>query len=353
MKKLLLLASIALLSFNSVNAEVFNLEIGGDSYYVTDNASIGYGEERAATNSNLFKDKFSLNTAILSGRGTGENWSASVGLAVTDGGAVSLEQANLTFRLVGGLWLEGGAMLTALPGEFFNYTWDNWLTNYSLFSLYCPNEGAGVGLIYNFSDDINGRVRVLNSGFDGYDDNNLSKSVEIAFQFGNLFDDWTLGIGAELGNEEPEGMPSKFQTFSTVMLTGHFAENLEGMLNLGLFTKDVEKDGATSMGMSFGANAQIRYTFAEKYSTTARVAYMNNEDGIMEDLNGNSGIQFGLGVEYKPSSFSYIRLEGNYLSMSGGEEDGKMFLRNDVLENTRMDLSISAGVYFDLLSLIK
>ena len=100
-----------------------------------------------------------------------------------------------------------------------------------------------------------------------------------------------------------------------------------------------KEEDASYMGVS----AQMKYKFIENLSATFRFAMNDNKDGLYPSaLEGNA---MTLGVEYKPSASSYIRLEGSMYNM---KDDYKVFYDADGKPtNSKMELMLNCGIYLD------
>lgn len=343
----------------SASATEFRIFTGMDTYYATDNASLppGSGGERPFAVSNNFKDIFGINDAVIGAHAQSDLWRANVELDMC--GAYNFEagQINAGFKLFKNLWIEGGLFYTSVPGEYDNFTWDNYFTSYSVATQGAPCKEMGIGLAYNFSENTTAHLRVVNSGFGEVFDNNRSKSIVARINFAEIVPDWTLSIGTLLGNEEGVRQPEQFMTFTAVDLRGKFSRNLEGILTVQCATKNdakVDDNGELSMGLHYGVTAQARYHFSEKFNASVRVAYADDKDGVLEDYPGFAPMEFGVNFEYRPLDFMYLRLEGGFLSLSAeDEDDAKIFVRDNDVYNTRMQVALSMGVSFDVYNSLK
>ena len=96
----------------------------------------------------------------------------------------------------------------------------------------------------------------------------------------------------------------------------------------------------------------IRYMATEKFDVYGRVEGYYDPDGILSGnviVNGNpigEGLQIGgltLGVEYKPTANSYLRLEGRDLVTDSAQE---IFYRGNEVHNSRLEMMFNMGVWF-------
>jgi len=107
----------------------------------------------------------------------------------------------------------------------------------------------------------------------------------------------------------------------------------------------VDDPNETASGNLFSAQLQAKYRICEKFAAGCRFAFTSdNNEGLF--LQGNSGMDLGLVLEYNPTLFTYIRLEGGMLSFSNSdhEDRAKVFFNSDQeAVSSRMGVSISMG----------
>ena len=345
MRKYLLLAVMFVASLTSVKAATeFTISGGMDTYYATDNATIKGVPIRDFATNNALKDRFALNNAIIGANANSDFWKATF---IFDGYHNSIANANLAFNLSEDLWIEGGYFFQNVPGEYDYYSWNNYFTSYSLASQLYPTRELGIGLAYNFDVNTRLNVRVVNSGWQDDGDNNRSKSVSARLDMHEIVPNWKLSIGTIVGNEAGMTEPEAFQTFTAVDFRGRFTREFEGAFTAQVGTCEdayVNDNGEHQMGLTYGLTAQVRYHFTKKFNAAARLSYLDEKD--FTDL---AGMEIGANIEYRPTSFSFMRLEVGYLTMSSeNEHHAKVFLIDDKYEASRMQAAISAGIYFDI-----
>lgn len=345
MRNYLLLAVMFVASLTSVKAATeFSIYGGMDTYYATDNATLKDTPIREFAANNALKDRFSLNNAIIGADANSDLWKATF---VFDGYNNAIENANLAFKLFGDLWIEGGYFYQNVPGEYDNYSWDNYFTSHAIATQLHPSKELGIGLVYNFTPNTRLNLRVVNSGWQDDGDNNRSKSVSARFDVDEIVPNWKLSVGTIVGNEASYMAPEAFQTFTAVDFRGRFTREFEGAFTAQVGTCEdayVNDNGEHQMGLTYGLTAQVRYHFTKKFNAAARLSYSDEKD--FTDL---TGMEIGANIEYRPTSFSFMRLEVGYLTMSSENENhAKVFLVDDKYEASRMQAAISAGVYFDI-----
>lgn len=365
MKNYLLIIIVTIITFMSikVNAQTEIKIFGGlDAYYLADNASIQHNTNRLFAIKNLYKDEFSLNNVILGTSAKSNSWRANLALDMqegsTDGFCVILSQANLAFAPLKNkkFWVEGGFFgheMLNVPGEFRYYSWNNYFTSYSIAnSLHdIPIGELGFGVAYEFTPNTRLNVRVINSGyFRNAFDNNKSKSLSARLDVIDIFPKWNLSIGTLCGNENYLNMQEGLKTLSAVNLNGNFTKDFESMfiVQVNSYKSDFNDNNANT-DFVYSAIAQIRYRLTDKMNTSARVAFSSRD---LDNKDANiSGLDVGINLEYRPTKFSFMRIEGGYLSINGKNDTfTKVFLCNEKPSNSRLHLAISGGVYFDIYS---
>ena len=357
MKKFLVVIAFAVFSFTVAKASsetTVEISIAGDTYYATDNEKgVGFhGEshsERKLSSSNIFKDRFGTNNVLLHAKAESHNWRTNVAIA-TFGEGIEFEEANVGLRLYEGLWVTGG--MYALWDVA--YTYDRWFTGSSLTDLRGMANYAAWGLEYGFTECITLGVGVMNSAFQGVnEDHNLSKAIYAKLDFDNLYKFWGLTVSYVGGNEAHWG--HKHENQSLIYLYAHgpiiyrriadgsFVPRLEAQLAGKFFMNSFDDDAKDNIS-SVAMQALVRYHFNEKFSAGARFSFAGDADGIIMDV-GNTGIDFGIVCEYKPVPFAYFRLEGGMLSLSNSDNENlaKRFWNGDEFTSSRLGLALSMG----------
>jgi len=100
-----------------------------------------------------------------------------------------------------------------------------------------------------------------------------------------------------------------------------------------------EKDGNL-----FSAKVQAKYRCTEKLSAGLLFGFTSdNEESFF--MSGNSGINLGLVGEYKPTPFTYLRIEGGMLSFSNSDHENhaKVFWNGEEAVASRMSIGLSMG----------
>ena len=343
--------------FNNLKADDdLLLKVGAyvDAYYSSDNDYLPNQMEskefRKFSYVNAAKDEFGLNTAQITallkyGNHIRGNVTIHAGDLKTSAWLEEnkyIQQANGGVRLFDNLWLDAGYFLTHIGGEAV-LPKDNWLTSHSLVTLLEPFYQAGFRLSYE-TEKFTGQIHLLN-GYAIAEDNNYNKSLGW-FAYYALSKEISLSYAGILGNEEP-GNPSN----SKVLQLHNFVAYLDFFENLSMKAQvdfaqrqNTKPDGNDyTAGSYLGASFQARYKLLEKLNTTFRFSYINNDYVFpVYQFSEINGMDFTLGVEYKPTQTSFIRLEGRMMNF-----DDKYKLFNEGKDNSRMEAMLNIGIWID------
>lgn len=359
---------VLLLTFLTVNtfSQNFNFKVSGyaDVYYATDND--GYFDALKKDNRqfsfiNAYKDQFRLNIAQIATvfqykdqvRGnitfhTGDlvhtAWEGTLSTPLT--AYPLIQQANIGVNLAENIWLDAGYFLTHIGAESL-LPKDNWLSSHSLVTYYEPFYQAGARIGYE-TPKFTAQLSILN-GHGIFEETNYNKTLGIFLSYQPM-NNLTLSYASDIGNEIP-GNPEFGRLFmhhnlvALYNITQGFA--VKGQFD---FASLAEKDN--QKGLSYTAfSLQTKYQFTEKLSATARFATVNNSDNIFVQAFSPSlspapivGMDVTLGCEYKPTPFTYLRLEGRMLSL---DEDYKIFQQDNKPESSRMEVMLNFGVVLE------
>lgn len=362
--KMFFLISLFLISLSfSLSAQpIIKASAYTDMYYCTDNdnsASIdndNYSLRKFAP-VNHQKDRFGINFAQLSLNALADNYRANVTLQYGDLAEYSweskmkyLQQANIGVCLIGSLWLDGGLM----PSHFGTENLlpkDNFLSSYSMTNFFEPLYNMGAKLSYTFNNDLHLAFYVIN-GIYQYTDINENKTLSTEIKYAPKGKDYSVSYVFASGNDI-DIEKNTLLTMHNFNISANPTNKLElkAQLNYNQREKAVVVNPITQKfknGTFILSNFQARYSFNEKISASCRLSYFDDSDGVF--YTKLSGLGFNLGMQYQPTSNSYIRLECGYLSLDEGEnQQGMIFYRDNDFESTRSEISINYGLYFDLM----
>jgi hypothetical protein len=363
MKKVIyLVIAFSFLSVNLISQDMkVNFGAYVDTYIATDNDNSGKpwdGDNdgtfipRKYTYSNIKKGQFDINIAQISanfdykGQARGRFALQTGSLVNTAYAGNSIQEAYAGFKLMEGLWIDAGYFFTHIGGEVYAPK-DNWLSTHSMVTYFEPFFHSGIKATYN-SGKLTAGIHILN-GNGIFEDNNDNKSVGLFFGY-NPTDNISLSYAGIIGNEEP-GSPKNAKTHMLHNICAYtkLSDNLEAKAQFDLATKEkVKLDGANlSDGTFMGLSAQFRYALSQTLKSTLRFAWFNDADNVYG--TGLDGMDVTIGLEYKPITNGYIRLEGNMLNFTEGTNKiGNKFIDADgKATNSRLSVMLNLGIYLD------
>ena len=329
--------------------ELPEIKVGAyiDAYYVWDNnnpSGLKPDAARPISGTNLTKDQFSINTAQVTAN---INYNESLRGNITfHAGDIRrscyenisttpfpmIQSANFGVKIYDNLWLDAGYFRTHIGGESF-IPKDNWLTSQSLITFYEPAYQAGARLSYE-TNKITVQFHVIN-GNGIFKDNNQQKTLG-AFVAYNFTDNFSLMYAGVIGNEEPDSLkPAEHQMQCFV---ASYNPRHDIMLK---FQSDLAKKSIKGNPLMWGYSFSAKYLINDKFSTTARWSYVDNSDKLYDYFNFK-GWDLTYGLEYKPLSNSYIRLETRYIKCN---DKFKVFYDHEKLKDDRFELMMNFGVW--------
>ena len=372
----LLIFSFLLFAFNlKSNAEdntKVNFGAYVDTYFGTDNDhspqiwdSQTASKYRILAPVNAYKDEFALNIAMLSGS---IDYKGLVHGKVTYqygtlpfvayGQQSGIQEAYAGFKIIDNLWLDAGLFFTHIGGEVY-LPKDNWLTSLSMLTYYEPFYHMGAKLTYT-TEKFTSSFLVVN-GNTVIEDNNPNKSAGLLLGY-NASDLFGISYAGIYGNEEP-GKPENYELhmLHNVVISSKPVDKLSFKLQFDYSTKKVadptpvapsnEKDGKY-----LGASITARWQMMEKIFLTGRYAYIDNSDGVegIPIVNSNNtgipqlkGAGETLGLEYKPTENSYIRIEGNFLNFDNIDLYKLFVDKNGSPTSSRAEVFLNFGVWIN------
>jgi len=265
----------------------------------------------------------------------------------------AIQEAHAGVRILKTLWLDAGFFKTHFGTEYLMPK-DNITSSLAMVSYYEPFYESGIKLNYDPTKNLEINFFVLN-GYNMFIDNNDRKSIGLGITY-LLGDKGNIGYTNYLGDDAPNG---------TALPHTRFANNV--FLNYLLYKKLSIQVGAdlylqqnsdiltgTRNALAFGWLATEKYQFLPKFAVYDRLENFVDPQGFLSSVYiNNNGVITGyesvggtLGLEYKPSINSYIRLEYRRIQMLNNED---IFLTNHTYVDYRNDLMVNMGVYFDLL----
>ncbi len=261
-----------------------------------------------------------------------------------------IQEANVGIRLSKNVWLDAGFFKTHIGAETL-LPKDNIVSSLAMISYYEPWLQAGIKLSYLPNDKLIMCLHVLN-GYNIYLDNNKSKSVGLSLSY-LLGNKGSLSYYNILGEESPEGTKNKhLRLLNNVVFNYQLTEKLKTSIGVDYIAQQHSNllDSAKSASV-YSAILTFKYQLKPQFGIYVRGEMFSDKDGFLtgqiKDLTGKSTgyiVNGGtIGVEYKPTESSFIRLEGRELIM---EKNQEIFIFEGHKKNYRSEILLNFGVWF-------
>ena len=328
-----------------------------DSYYAydTDPLVMPKGQDKRKENSRALnaigyrKNEVNLNTAQLTASTTTDLYRARMTVAYgtmpqqlwfpTE--YLSLQEANLGFRLIENLWFDGGIFLTHIGGEAL-LPKNNWLSSLAMTTMFEPFYQGGAKLTYKPTEQVEVQLHALN-GYGLIEAVNPMPAAGLLVTYTPM-SNLAITYSGYAGNPKASTDPAAFRSFNDLNFSYQITENvgLRGSIDVAY-----QSDIASLYHSGF---LTARYNFNPSWSVSARGEYVYDEKGMLSAYPNlkDAGIMGGgvtLGGEFKPTDTSYVRLEGRQLFFDANKN--KIF--QDLSRNpssSRFELMGSVGLWF-------
>ena len=330
-----------------------------DAYYAYYTDSLGPGDYQKFPSVSPRSKQFGLNTAQVTFQYDAEKIRGTVVLHYGDipvsawsGTFNNIMEAHAGVMLCKKLWLDAGFFRTHFGTEGL-LPKENFTSSVSVNTFYEPYYESGFRLNYNPSDKLVINFYVLN-GYNIYQENNDKKSIGMLATYA-LGDKGNIGYSNYIGDDTPT-VPDSIQSVSHA----RFHQNLFWNYQIkklkiqvgGDYCMQANSDttGTKNASMTSGV-ISLKYQFNKKYAAYVREEFFNDAQGFMSTrFMDSNNIQTGyklvgatLGVEYKPTENSYIRLEGRNLMMDEAQD---IFVWDGKYRNSRKEILLNMGISF-------
>lgn len=297
---------------------------------------------------NINMAQITVSTAQDRYRGSASFQFGTIPISSWSGGYLNLQEAHLGFKPVsdlGGegnqLWIDGGILLTHIGNELL-LPKGNWLSTLALVAMYEPFYQAGVRATYNWGDTLSAEFHLMN-GYGMIEDNNASKTVGWLIGYTPL-DHLSVSWGATLGDEANAGDTAAVRFYNNLNL------NYQILKQLGIRG---QFDFATQTASPFyyGAQLSARYDFLFDEAGEFPILGATLRGEVIQDPGGMltpdrlQGFGATLGLEYKPTVHSFVRLEGRQLMLDPTHNQIFMDAKGTP-SSTRTEMMINTGVWF-------
>lgn len=335
------------------------IEISGyvDVYYAhyTDSGSTNNFQKKFPTVSPR-SNQFGLNVAMITAKYSGEKVRGIATVHYGDiplsswspGGFNFLQEANVGIRLHKTLWLDAGFFRTFLGTEAL-FPKENYTSSISTATYYELLYESGLRLNYNPNDKLSFFLYAIN-GYGIYVDNNRKKSSGLLITY--VFNEkLNIGYSGYYGDDSAESDTVKhFRQMHNVFLNYHYNKfKFTTGIDYGI-QQNSDTTGKKNVSFITGL-AIVKYQLPKRTSIYCRGEFYRDPQGMMSGtFVDRAGKRTGyklwgvtLGVEYKPTDNSYLRLEGRQLIC---DKDQEIFYWNDFKTNARTEVMINMGVSF-------
>jgi hypothetical protein len=261
-----------------------------------------------------------------------------------------IQEANAGVRLTKKLWLDAGFFKTHIGTEAL-LPKDNVASSLSIITFYEPWWQSGIKLTYSPTAKLVMCLHVLN-GYNTFVDNNKSKSFGITFSY-TFNDKLNINYYNLIGEESPENISKKHLRFlNNVVLNYQITPKFKTIIGVDYITQQHSGISDTNKTASiYSAIVTLKYQVKPKFGIYGRGELYSDKEGVLtgvitDKVNRLTGYELWgatLGVEYKPTENSFIRLEGRELVM---DKDQEIFYWNKKYINNRMEVQLNVGVFF-------
>ena len=330
-----------------------------DAYYALYSDSVGVGNFQKFPTVSPRNNSFGINAVQLSAQYDGPRVRATI---IVHAGDIPLsswsskynaiQEAHVGVKLLKTLWLDAGFFKTHFGTEYLMPK-DNITSSLSMLTYYEPFYESGLKLNYDPSKNLEVNFFLLN-GYNIFEDNNTKKSVGLGITY-LLGDKGNIGYTDYLGDDAPPGsiLP---QTRFANNLFFNYNFNSKFIIQLGgdyFIQQNADLITPTNVGTAWGMLGTLKYQIISRFSVYERTDMFYDPNGFLSSLyTYSNGDQLGyasvgqtVGIEYKPSSNSYIRMEYKRIQMLYDEE---LFHNNGSGFDYRNELTMNMGVYFDI-----
>lgn len=260
-----------------------------------------------------------------------------------------IQEGYVGLKLYRDWWLYGGLFATHLGTESF-LPKNNWVSSTSVATYIGPFFQAGMKLAFEKYDGFTLELWGLN-GYNQFDDINSAKSFGLLLGK-ELTENLSIGYSNITGNEAlPSDTVRLFRIYNNAYLN-YETDRIGLQIGGDVATQSNSNiEDNTKSALLYNILATFRFKFNDQLSITSRIEYYNDNSAIVSVPTLNTGgkvqglelIGGTLGLEYKPSVNSFIRLETRYITTP----DQEMFTNYDGNATTdRMEGMFTFGMWF-------
>jgi hypothetical protein len=328
-----------------------------DAYYAYYTDDVGTGNFQKFPAISPRSNSFGLNIAQVSEQFTSDRIRSTATLQYGDLPTAAwspvfnyIQEANVGVRLAKNFWLDAGFFKTHIGTEQL-LPKDNIASSVSMITFYEPWWQSGIRLSYDISDRLQTALFVEN-GYNQFVASTNKKALGFLITYA-LGTKGNIGYYSFLGDVSPDySSVSKVRFLNNLVFTYAFCEKFNIVLGVDLISQQNSNlADETKNAYVYSSICTLNYKFINKFRIYYRVATFNDANGILTGIilntdNQETGYIEGemtLGMEYKPTENSYIRLEGRGIQMDPTQQ---IFLTNGNATNYRDEVMVNMGIWF-------
>ena len=361
-KKITFISIVAILfsiqSFSQIKDSTSKFSVSGyvDAYYAYYTDSVGQTNYQKFPSISPRSNQFGLNTAMLTAQYDADKVRGVVTLHYGDIARSAwsptfnnLMEAHVGVRLCKKLWLDAGFFRTHFGTEGL-LPRENFTSSVSINTIYEPYFESGFRLNYNPNDKLSINVYALN-GYNMYEDNNKKKSLGTLITYA-LSDKGNFGYSNYIGDDSPTGDTLSHLRIHQNLFFNYQVKKLKFQIGGDYcIQKNSNITTPSKTATMYSGVLGLKYQLKNKFAVYGRGEIFNDPQGIMSGViidkqNKYTGLKLWgatLGIEYKPTDNTYIRMEGRQLT---ADKDQEIFRWNNANTNVRMEMMMNIGITF-------
>jgi opacity protein-like surface antigen len=360
-----LLSFFIVISHNSVaqttdTVSTWSLSAYADVYYANYSDSVGIGKFQKFPTVSPRSNSFGLNILQFAAQYDGQKVRA---MAIVHTGDIPasvwsptfpfIQEAHAGVKLFKTLWLDAGFFKTHFGTEYL-LPKDNIASSISVNTYYEPYYESGLRLNFDPTKKLEINFFLLN-GYNIFEDNNRKKSLGLGVTYA-LGDKGNVGYTNYLGDDSPDKDSLPHLRFHNNVFFNYQLKKWKFQVGADYcFQQNADLATGSKTATMYSGIASVKYQAVPKFALYTRGEVFNDPVGFMSTIvTDKAGKVIGgiklwgitLGAEYKPTTNSYIRLEGRFLQ---ADESERIFWTDGSDTNVRVEAMMNMGLYFDLL----
>jgi hypothetical protein len=332
----------------------FSLEGYADAYYAYYTDSVGPGNFQKFPTISPRSNSFGLNILQFAAKYDGPKVRAAATLHFGDIPLSAwsttynfIQQAYAGVKLSKKLWLDVGFFRSHIGTELLTPR-ENIASSIAIPTYYEPYYESGARLDWLATPKLEINLYVLN-GYNIYQDNNQKKSLGASVLY-TYDDNINVGYTDYIGDDSLSGNHLRFH--NNAFLNYQY-KRLKLQIGGDYCTQMNADTIHTKTAVMYSAIITLKYQATNRYGIYTRGEWFQDPQGFMSGVftdwnNKKTGYKIsGLtaGIEYKPSSNSYVRLEGRILV---ADYNQLIFYHNGQVYNYRLEGMLHTGITFDM-----